>query len=74
MLELFSSSWGAYAYTLAATGTKFRTKTFSSRQAAQNYMYEYCGKHHHIIDHVYDDKHFKTYICSDGVRFYINRM
>lgn len=74
MFNYFMGLMGEHTYTLAATGTKFHSQRFSSRQAAQNYMYDYCNKHHIVIDHIYDDKHYKTYICRDGIRFYINRM
>ena len=67
-------NWGKHIYTLAATGIKFKAKEFSSRQLAESAMYKFLGKHGLQVHEVWDDKHFKTYICQNNVRFYINRM
>lgn len=61
-------------YTLAATGIKFKDKSFSSRNVAEENMYKFINKNHFKINKIYDDKHYKTYICDNGVRFYINRV
>jgi len=62
-------------YTLGATGIKLHGQsTFSSRQEANKRMYEIIGKKKLVIKEVYDDKHFKTYVCNNGVKFYINRV
>lgn len=61
-------------YSLAATGIKFKDKEFISRQAAEEAMYKFIDKNHLKINKIYDDKHFKTYICENGIRFYINRI
>lgn len=62
-----------HSYTLAATGIKFRDRIFSTREAAQKAMYKEMGRYHLELHEVYDDKHFKTYLCNNNVRFYINR-
>lgn len=62
-----------HRYTLAATGIPFTAMTFCSRNAAEEYMYRYMDKHWLKADEVYDDKHDKTYVCANGVRFYITR-
>lgn len=53
---------------------KFKTETFTSREAANNRMYELCRKYGLQIVKKYDDRHDKTYITSSGARFYINRI
>lgn len=62
-----------HRYSLAATGIKFHAKDYGSRIAATEAMYKEMGKRGLRIEKVYDDKHYKTYICQDNVRFYINR-
>ena len=63
-----------HRYTLASTGIKTRSQEFCSRVAAERVMHETMQQYGlHIID-MYDDHHFKTYICNNGVRFYINRI
>lgn len=62
-----------HTYTVATIGAKVKAKSFSSRQAANNYMYDQIGRLGLQIEEVYDDKHFKTYICSNGVRFFVGR-
>ena len=69
-LNLSTGHW----YTLAATGIKFKDKEFSSRQSAEDAMYKFIDKNHLKVNKIYDDKHYKTYICNDGIRFYINRI
>lgn len=61
-------------YSLAATGVKFKGRTFSSRALAEKCMYKFFTKKGLKVDHIYDDKHYKTYICTNGARFYINRI
>ncbi len=63
-----------HMYTLAATGIKFRGGTFLSRQAAEDVMYDYIDKHGLHVEEVWDDKHFKTYCCNNGIKFYVNRI
>ena len=63
-----------HRYSLAATGIKFKDREFLSRQVAEQELYRVLDKNHLYIKKIYDDKHYKTYICSNGVRFYINRV
>lgn len=63
-----------HQYSLAATGIKFKSRIYTSRQVATNDMYKFMDAHGLYIINKYDDKHYKTYICNGGVRFYINRM
>ena len=63
-----------HLYTLGASGIKFKGGVFTTRQAATAKMYDYIDKHHYHIVEQYDDNHYKTYICDNGVRFYVNRM
>lgn len=61
-------------YILNATGIKMHEKKFSSREAANQAMYKYMAKHNITLKEIYDDKHNKTYVCDNGVRFYIQRL
>ena len=64
-----------HQYTLASTGLGRNVdKVYFSRDAATQKMYKLCKKHNLQIQEVYDDNHDKTYICNNGVRFYIQRM
>ena len=67
-------SWGKHIYTLAATGIKFKSSEYTSRKNAEIEMYKFMNKNGLRILEVYDDKHYKTYVCQDGIKFYINRM
>lgn len=67
-------NYAKHSYTVAATGIKFKGMTFSSRQMAEEYMYRFIDKKGIKINEIWDDKHFKTYCCEDGIKFYINRM
>ena len=63
-----------HLYTVAVTGAKVKEKTFSTRSAANQYMYKMADKLNlGNVKKVYDDKHDKTYIYPNNVRFYINR-
>lgn len=70
---MFESYNWEHVYSFAATGMKLKSKYFVSRELAKQEMYKVMAKNHLAIRKVYDDKHFKTYICNNGVRFYINR-
>lgn len=63
-----------HLYTLAATGIKLRAREFNHRRDAENAMYKVIGKKNLRIIERYDDKHFKTYVCENGIKFYINRV
>lgn len=70
---LFNSMSGHY-YTFAATGIRVREKTFVRRDLANAYMYKIMNKYGLTLETVWDDNHDKTYICNNGVRFYIHRV
>lgn len=74
MFELSFGMSGKHTYCLAATGLRMRTQNFNSRESAKEKMYAVMSKNGLQLLEVYDDKHFKTYVCTDGVRFYINRL
>ena len=68
-------SYGEHLYTLGATGLELRGDCyFPSRQAANAKMYSIMKKKGLYVNKVYDDHHFKTYICNDGITFYVNRV
>ena len=63
-----------HKYSLASIGLKKNvSKIFGSRQAANSYMYNICAKYHLHIKDIWDDKHDKTYVCENGVKFFIQR-
>lgn len=64
-----------HTYSFVTTGFKWnKDKLFSSRQAANDYMYHICKRKGCRIVKVYDDKHSKTYFTDVGAQFYIQRM
>lgn len=72
---MFFFTENGHQYTLASTGLgKDLDKVYGSREAATQKMYKVCKKYGLHIKEIYDDKHDKTYICNQGVRFYIHRM
>jgi hypothetical protein len=75
MLDLFGNWESGHQYTLVLIGAgKTVSKTFNSRNAANQAMYKLMGKHKLSLEKVYDDKHDKTYICNKGAEFHINRL
>ena len=64
----------SHLYTLASTDSKFKSYTCRSRESAKKIMYSYMDKKGLHIVGKYDDHHFKTYICNDGTKFFINRV
>lgn len=73
-VDWFAPSNGGHRYSLAATGIRFNDGEFGSRRAAEVAMYKFINKKGLHIEQVWDDHHFKTYLCNDGIRFYINRI
>jgi len=63
-----------HQYTFASNDDSIKFRVFWSRQDATKHMYKICHKKGLNIDHILDDKHYKTYVCDNGVRFYINRV
>lgn len=74
MLNLFNN-YGGHRYTLVLLGVgKTISKVFYSRTAANEAMYELIGKYNLSLRKVYNDKHDKTYLCTNGAEFHINRV
>ena len=72
MLGLFDTWESGHQYTLVLLGVgKTVSKTFNSRNAANQAMYKLMGKHKLSVEKIYDDK---TYICNRGAEFHINRV
>ena len=61
-------------YSLAVTGLKVKSKVFSTREDANQMMYKIMAEYHLTLQKVFDDNHDKTYVCDNGVRFYIQRI
>lgn len=62
-----------HTYLLCATGMHFHGRAYASRESATEAMYHIMARHDLSLEKVYDDKHDKTYVCTNGVRFYISR-
>lgn len=74
MFNYLITPFGRHYYTLAAVGVKFRSKQFSTRDQAKQYMYNYLSKKGVNIRKVWCDHHDVTYICDGGVNFFIQRV
>lgn len=72
MLQWFTLNGHRYTMSFERNG-KIKSKEFLSREAANQEMYRLVGKYDLSIEKVYDDKHYKTYICNNNVKFYITR-
>ena len=51
-----------------------KDRQFSSRQAAKNYMYDYIDRKGFQVREKWHDGHYVTYVCDNGVKFFINRV
>lgn len=69
-----SALYHGHRYSFATNTNSIKEEVFLTRQAANDYMYEVAQKNNLVIDHVLDDNHDKTYVCTNGVRFYIQRL
>ena len=75
MLNIFNGWAIGHRYSLVLLGAgKTVSKTFYTREAANHAMYKLMGKHNLSLEKVYNDIHDKTYICSNGAEFHINRL
>lgn len=63
-----------HSYSFAVTGLKVRAKNFPSRNAANEQMYKVMSKYGLVLLETYNDNHDKTYVCNNGVKFYIHRV
>jgi hypothetical protein len=70
---LFENLFGKHFYTFACEGLKVKERDFTSRESANKYMYKLLSKYGLKVVKVYNDKHHKTYICNNDVKFYIQR-
>lgn len=71
---MFGYNTNEHNYSFAVVGLgKHLDAIFGSREAATEHMYSVCRKYGLHINKVYDDNHDKTYICDNGVTFYIQR-
>jgi len=71
-LEPYSNS--KHLYSVASTGIKTRSKTFTTRRLAEEYMYKQMNAHHLYEIEKWNDGHYQTFVCNDGVKFYVNRV
>lgn len=61
-------------YSFACSGMKVASKEFSTRDSATKYMYKICSKYNLVVRKVYRDNHDITYVCDNGIKFYIQRV
>lgn len=72
---LANNEEGNHIYTFCLESPhKNVNERFTSRTLAVHRMYELCDKYQLHIKEVWDDHHYKTYICDDGSKFFINRL
>ena len=64
----------SHLYTVAAIGIKARSRTYNTRRDANEYMYRLVRKHNLTLKEVWDDKHYKTYNFSNGIKIFVNRV
>lgn len=70
---LFGNMLAKNYYTFACDGLKVKEQDFASRHQANKYMYDIMAKHNLRIVEVYNDKHHKTYVCNNNIKFFIQR-
>jgi hypothetical protein len=70
---LFGNMLAKRYYTFACDGIKVQEKDFGSRQEANKYMYRVMAKYGLKLVEVYNDKHHKTYVCNNNIKFFIQR-
>lgn len=72
----FSSftSDSSHKYTVAAVGCKFKDATFTSRDAAKAYLGRYLNKKCIQVKEKWRDGHYVTYVCDNGIKFFISRI
>lgn len=70
---MFGYSFNSHTYSFAVSGLKYRSKNFNSRECANELRYELESKYGLQLKEVYDDKHDKTYVYTNGVKIYIHR-
>lgn len=62
-----------YNLVMIKDGCTIVDQSYASRYAASSAMYSLMQKYSLATLKVYDDKHDKTYICTNGCEFHINR-
>lgn len=63
-----------HVYSLASVGLKRDVhKMFLRRADANEAMYKIIAKNNLSIEKIWNDNHDKTYNCSNGVKFFIQR-
>jgi len=65
---------GKHRYSLASSDQSFGEQDFLTRSDAKREMNRALKERGISVVEVYDDKHDKTYCCSDGTKFFINRI
>lgn len=68
------TSGNSHEYSVAAVGVKFKDATFDSRAAAKSYLGHYLNKKGIIVKEKWRDGHYVTYVCDNGVKFFISRI
>ena len=72
---LYELNSNIHAYSFSTTGlNKDYTKRFLTRDDANQFMYKLMNKYNLKLIEIWNDKHDKTYCCSDNVKFYIQRV
>lgn len=64
---------GGHLYSVTAYGVKFRNATFGSRNEAKIYLGEYLDRKDIQVKEKWRDGHCTTYVCDNGIKFFISR-
>ena len=73
--ELFlAQAYTKHYYTFACSGMKMSCKEFTSREQAKEYMYRIIDKLGLTLLDKWKDNHDVTYVCNNGIKFYIQRV
>lgn len=68
--------YAKHAYVLDGVGIQDKAfkKTYFTRDNAEKEMYRLMNKYSTKAVKVYEDNHDKTYVCANGMTFYISRL
>ena len=68
--------YAKHAYVLEGVGVHDKSfeKTYFNRDSAEKEMYRLMDKYATKAVEVFEDNHDKTYVCDNGMTFYISRL
>ncbi len=60
-------------YHCSAYGTKYKQKSYNTEEKAKYKIYKAVNKNGLIVKEIYKDELTTTFVCGDGVRFFIQK-